>query len=58
MNTDPISANWKRSFFTIWTGQAFSLLGSSLAGFALVWWLTASTSSAIILAIGTTAPNT
>jgi DHA3 family macrolide efflux protein-like MFS transporter len=45
--------NWKRPFFTIWTGQAFSLLGSSLAGFALVWWLTSTTGSATILALGT-----
>jgi DHA3 family macrolide efflux protein-like MFS transporter len=53
MSTNPISTNWRRPFFTIWTGQAFSLLGSSLAGFALVWWLTSTTGSATILAIGT-----
>jgi MFS transporter, DHA3 family, macrolide efflux protein len=54
MNSTPvISQNWKRPFLTIWTGQAFSLLGSSLAGFALVWWLTSTTGSATILAIGT-----
>src|SRR3972149_4339752 len=55
MNTTQLSspANWKRPFFTIWVGQAFSLLGSSLAGFALVWWLTATTGSATVLAIGT-----
>jgi DHA3 family macrolide efflux protein-like MFS transporter len=29
-----------RPFFTIWIGQAFSLLGSALVQFALVWWLT------------------
>ena len=44
---------WKAPFFTIWTGQAFSLLGSFLVGFALVWWLTAETGSATILALGT-----
>jgi MFS transporter, DHA3 family, macrolide efflux protein len=43
-------ANWKVRFFTIWTGQVFSLLGSSLVGFALVWWLTESTNSPTILA--------
>jgi len=53
VNSSGDSSNWKRSFFTIWTGQAFSLLGSSLAGFALVWWLTSVTGSATILAIGT-----
>ena len=30
------NSGWKISFFTIWGGQAFSLLGSSLVGFALV----------------------
>jgi hypothetical protein len=36
-------------FFTIWTGQAFSLLGSKLVQFALVWWLTKTTGSEIVL---------
>jgi DHA3 family macrolide efflux protein-like MFS transporter len=53
LNTNSAPANWARPFFTIWIGQAFSLLGSSLAGFALVWWLTSTTGSATILAIGT-----
>ena len=34
----------------VWTVQAISLLGSSLAGFALVWWLTSTTGSAFSLA--------
>ena len=42
-----------RPFFTIWTGQAFSLLGSHLVQFALVWWLTESTGSATVLAMAT-----
>jgi DHA3 family macrolide efflux protein-like MFS transporter len=42
--------NWKAPFFTIWTGQAFSLLGSQLVGFALIWWLTKETGSATVLA--------
>ncbi len=37
-------------FFALWTGQVFSLLGSQLAQFALVWWLTRSTGSATVLA--------
>jgi DHA3 family macrolide efflux protein-like MFS transporter len=45
--------NWKKLFFLIWTGQAFSLLGSSLVQFALVWWMTEKTGSAAILATGT-----
>jgi DHA3 family macrolide efflux protein-like MFS transporter len=44
---------WEAPFFTIWGGQAFSLFGSSLAGFTLVWWLTDSAGSATVLAIGT-----
>lgn len=39
-----------RLFFVIWTGQAFSLLGSGLVQFALVWWLTQTTGSATVLA--------
>ncbi len=42
---------WKLPFFTIWTGQAFSLVGSNLVQFALVWWLTETTGSATILAV-------
>jgi DHA3 family macrolide efflux protein-like MFS transporter len=41
---------WKVPFFTIWTGQQLSLIGSMLAGFALVWWLTKRTGSATVLA--------
>ncbi len=46
--TDP--ARWTAPFFAIWTGQAFSLLGSMLVQFALVWWLTRTTGSATVLA--------
>jgi len=42
--------NWKAPFFTIWTGQAFSLLGSQLVQFALIWYLTVKTGSATVLA--------
>ena len=45
--------NWKKLFFLIWTGQIFSLLGSSLVQFALVWWMTEKTGSAAVLATGT-----
>ena len=43
---------WVVPFFTIWTGQAFSLLGSMLVQFALVWWITKTTGSATVLATG------
>jgi MFS transporter, DHA3 family, macrolide efflux protein len=43
-------SDWKARFFTIWTGQAISLLGSQLVQFALIWWLTSTTQSATVLA--------
>ncbi|MGC9400502.1 MAG: MFS transporter [Anaerolineae bacterium] len=45
--------SWHVPFFTIWTGQAFSLLGSKIVQFALVWWLTEKTGSATVLATST-----
>jgi DHA3 family macrolide efflux protein-like MFS transporter len=45
-----IKKSWKAPFFTIWAGQALSLLGSQLVGFALIWWLTKTTGSATVLA--------
>ncbi len=48
-----MDANWKVRFFAIWTGQAFSIVGSLLAQFALVWWLTKATGSATVLATAT-----
>lgn len=45
------SSNWKRNFFTIWTGQAFSQLSSSVLQFAIVWYLTDQTGSAMVLSI-------
>jgi len=41
---------WAPRFFTIWTGQAFSLLGSQLVSFAVIWGLTQTTGSATVLA--------
>ena len=48
-----IPKNWAVRFFTIFTGQAVSLFGSSLVQFALVWYLTQKTGSATILATAT-----
>lgn len=42
-------------FWTIWAGQAFSILGSAAAGFAIVWWLTVETGSAMVLTMATMA---
>lgn len=45
--------NWKARFFTIWVGQAFSLVGSALVRFALIWWLTEETNSPVVLTTST-----
>lgn len=42
-----------RSFWTIWFGQALSLLGSHASQFALVWWLTLETGSPAVLGTAT-----
>ncbi len=44
-----------RPFFVLWMGQAFSLLGSQLVQFAIVWWLTTMTGSATALAMASLA---
>jgi len=44
------STKWQIPFFSIWTGQALSLIGSRAAQFALIWWLTKLTGSATVLA--------
>jgi DHA3 family macrolide efflux protein-like MFS transporter len=41
---------WKRTFYPIWLGQAFSLLGSRLVSFALIWHLTDLTERGVVLA--------
>jgi DHA3 family macrolide efflux protein-like MFS transporter len=51
MERSAVPTRWQIPFFTIWAGQAFSLLGSMLVQFALVWWLTVTTGSATILAM-------
>src|SRR4030042_2883828 len=53
MNADTViekSNPRARRFFTIWTAQAVSLLGSQLVSFAVIWWLTQTTGSATVLA--------
>jgi DHA3 family macrolide efflux protein-like MFS transporter len=46
---------WKVHFFTIWSGQAISLVGSQLVQFALIWYLTVETGSATVLALASMA---
>src|SRR5262245_66250 len=50
-----VPQNWALRFFAIWTGQAFSLFGSALVQFALIWWLTQKSGSATVLALATLA---
>ncbi|HEX6053025.1 MAG TPA: MFS transporter [Gemmatimonadaceae bacterium] len=44
-----------RTFWTIWSGQALSLIGSQASQFALVWWLTLETGSPAVLTTATLA---
>jgi DHA3 family macrolide efflux protein-like MFS transporter len=44
---------WVPLFFTIWTGQNLSWIGSAVAQFGLVWWVTEKTGSATVLAVAT-----
>lgn len=44
-----INNNWKKVFYIISGGQAFSVLGSSMVQFAIIWWLTVKTDSAMVL---------
>jgi MFS transporter, DHA3 family, macrolide efflux protein len=46
---DP-SSRWQPRFWTIWIGQALSLLGSALTQFVLIWWITSTTGSVTALA--------
>ncbi|MEG0155270.1 MAG: MFS transporter [Lachnospiraceae bacterium] len=41
--------NWKKNFMTIWCGQAVSQFSSSILQFAIVWYLTDKTKSAMVL---------
>lgn len=43
--------SWKKSFLKIYIGQAFSLLSSSAVQFAIIWWITVETGSAIALTL-------
>ncbi len=45
--------NWKRTFITIWSGQAVSILTSSVLQMAIVWYITQRTGSAALLSLAT-----
>lgn len=45
------SQNWKKDFYTIYLGQAFSILSSSAVQFAIIWWITITTGSALAITL-------
>jgi len=53
IKADKNSPHWARPFFAIWVSQVFSLLGSNIVQFAIVWWMTKTTGSATVLATAT-----
>lgn len=46
----PLPSNWLAAIIFIWSGQAVSMITSYAAGYALVWYVTESTGSALMLA--------
>ena len=49
LTPDPV-ANWQLRFWSVFSGQALSLVGSSLTQFVLFWWITDTTNSISALA--------
>lgn len=47
--------NWKKDFCILWAGQAMSVLTSSILQMALIWHLTVTTQSALVLSIASLA---
>lgn len=46
-----LSSPWKARFWSIFVGQAFSLIGSGLTQFVLIWWVTDTTKSVAALGV-------
>ncbi|MBQ1252709.1 MAG: MFS transporter [Firmicutes bacterium] len=46
-----MTQSWKTKFLAVASGQMVSLIGSSAVQFALIWWLTMETGSAVILGL-------
>jgi len=44
-----MNTKWKKQFITVYIGQAFSIIGSSIVQFAIIWWITLQTESAMSL---------
>ncbi len=47
--------SWKIDFYILWSGQAISILTSSVLQMALIWHLTATTQSALVLSMASLA---
>lgn len=47
----PLPKNWLAIISFIWAGQAVSMITSYAAGYAVVWYVTESTGSALVLAM-------
>ncbi|MBR0596476.1 macrolide efflux MFS transporter Mef(A) [Clostridiales bacterium BAD-6] len=45
------TSKWKQDFFTIWTGQAISLITSAILQMVIIFYLTEKTGSAMVLSI-------
>ena len=45
------TSNWRKTFYSIYIGQAFSLLSSSAVQFSIIWWITMKTESALALTL-------
>ena len=50
---DLISPNTFKHYIYFWIGQLFSLLGSQIISFVIIFWITIETGSAILLSIAT-----
>ena len=51
-NNIELNSNMK-GFAFFWSGQLFSILGSSVIQFVLIWWVTIETESALLLSLAT-----
>lgn len=51
--TSEPAEHWRGTFLTVWLGQSISLVGSMVVQFALIWWLTTTTGSALVLTLAT-----
>lgn len=53
MHDSEVPSNWKKIITLFMSGQAISLFGSSLVGFAIIWHITLQTKSGVMMMIGT-----